>query len=64
MHQIFKETPKGIEVWPTVRTRLPGIYQNMFQAERGLEKYKNSYKNVTTRPQQQRKKKGVTDAKT
>ena len=39
MESTFKFTEGGIEVCPTPRAKLPGLFMNMLQAERGLEKY-------------------------
>jgi hypothetical protein len=36
---MFKYTDAGIEVHPSPRAKLPGIFQNQLQAERALEKY-------------------------
>ena len=36
---MFKYTDEGIEVHPSPRARLPGIFQNQLQAERALERY-------------------------
>ena len=57
METTFRQTDRGMEVWPNSRVKLPGYYQNLLQAERALAKY-HGERNQAAKQRKQKKDKG------